>query len=366
MTDLPASLKTPKDEKFTGEVWALLIAGSYGYGNYRHQADVAHAYQVLAAGGVPDDHIVVMVYDDIASSIENPHKGQIFNRPGGPNVYKGMPKDYTGENVNVDTFLAVLNGKEDVPVALGSTGKTIKSKANDRVFVYYSDHGAPGILGMPTGDFLYADKLVKTLHKKAAENGFAEMVMYIEACESGSMFEGTLDDSLKIYAVTAANAAESSWGAYCPGQTPGPPPEFGTCLGDLFSISFLENDDATDLVKETLEQQFLLVRNRTSNNGTYEQGSHVLQFGSLAIDDEPVGDYQGEADTDMMQRVRSGCSRRAWGACASGRRTCCRCAGRCSAPARPQPARLLKPSCRRLSQSVRQSTPACVARWPGS
>ena len=113
-----------------GEVWALLIAGSYGYGNYRHQADVAHvsrsqiqqpcdpramatfsqcllsvlrgqhhgghlrmqAYQVLAAGGVPDDHIVVMVYDDIASSIENPHQGQVFNRPGGPNVYKGMPK----------------------------------------------------------------------------------------------------------------------------------------------------------------------------------------------------------------------------------------------------------------------------------
>ena len=114
--------------------------------------------------------------------------------------------------------------------------------------------------------------------------------MYIEACESGSMFEGTLDDSLKIYAVvrmpasqpaallprhpgaitdpscyvshpliqtssseidtllwslqTAANAAESSWGAYCPGQTPGPPPEYGTCLGDLFSISFLENECA--------------------------------------------------------------------------------------------------------------------------
>jgi legumain len=50
------------------------------------------AYQVLAAGGVPDDHIVVMVYDDIASSFENPHQGQIFNAPGGPDVYKGMPK----------------------------------------------------------------------------------------------------------------------------------------------------------------------------------------------------------------------------------------------------------------------------------
>lgn len=26
--------------------WALLIAGSNGWGNYRHQADVCHAYQV--------------------------------------------------------------------------------------------------------------------------------------------------------------------------------------------------------------------------------------------------------------------------------------------------------------------------------
>jgi len=43
-------------------------------------------------------------------------------------------------------------------------------------------------------------------------SGFAEMVIYIEACESGSIFQGTLDDGLKIYAVTAANAVESSWG----------------------------------------------------------------------------------------------------------------------------------------------------------
>jgi Peptidase C13 family len=37
-------------------------------------------------------------------------------------------------------------------------------------------------------------------------SGFAEMVMYIEACESGSIFEGILDDSLKIYAVVSEPA----------------------------------------------------------------------------------------------------------------------------------------------------------------
>ena len=38
-------------------------------------------------------------------------------------------------------------------------GKVLANAPADRVFVYYSDHGAPGILGMPSGPFLYADQL---------------------------------------------------------------------------------------------------------------------------------------------------------------------------------------------------------------
>mmetsp|Transcript_14739 Transcript_14739/g.44517 ORF Transcript_14739/g.44517 Transcript_14739/m.44517 type:complete len:505 (-) Transcript_14739:2015-3529(-) len=300
---LGSGLHATAGKPFTGEVWALLIAGSAGYGNYRHQADVAHAYQVLKKGGVPDDHIVVMMYDDVANDISNPHKGKLFNRPGGPDVYAGMPRDYTGNAVNADVFLQVLLGGKDAPTVLGSTGKVVNSTADDRVFVYYADHGAPGILGMPSSSPLYADQLLNTIRNKSAAGGFAEMVLYVEACESGSMFQGLLDDSLPIYAVTAANAFESSWGAYCPGQDPSPPLEFATCLGDLFSISFLEDDDEEDLINETMETQFEIVKRRTSQNGTYISGSHVLQFGDLAIDVEPVGDYQGEAGSDMLSPV---------------------------------------------------------------
>ena len=44
------------------------------------------------------------------------------------------------------------------------------------------------------------------------------MVLYIEACESGSMFEGLLPSNLGVYAVTASNSEESSWGTYCPSK----------------------------------------------------------------------------------------------------------------------------------------------------
>ena len=34
---------------------------------------------------------MVMMADDIANSPANPHPNQIFNRPGGPDVYDGVP-----------------------------------------------------------------------------------------------------------------------------------------------------------------------------------------------------------------------------------------------------------------------------------
>lgn len=46
---------------------------------------------MLSNGGLDDDHIVVMMADDLASNYMNPHPGKVFNRPGGHDVYKGVP-----------------------------------------------------------------------------------------------------------------------------------------------------------------------------------------------------------------------------------------------------------------------------------
>jgi legumain len=43
--------------------------------------------------------------------------------------------------------------------------------------VFYSDHGAAGVLGMPNGPFLYADEFIKALKKKHAKGGFMEAVL---------------------------------------------------------------------------------------------------------------------------------------------------------------------------------------------
>lgn len=72
---------------------------------------------------------------------------------------------------------------------------------------------------------------------------FKEMVMYIEACESGSMFENILKPDINVYAVSAANSKESSWGAYCYPDDTINGTHMGSCLGDLFSVNWMEDLD---------------------------------------------------------------------------------------------------------------------------
>lgn len=65
----------------------------------------------------------------------------------------------------------------------------------------------------------------------------------------------------------------------------------------LTDIDMRVCSDKADLTQETLEKQYELVQKRTSNNFTYNMGSHVMQFGALVIDEEPVADYLGEKNT---------------------------------------------------------------------
>ncbi|KAG6507599.1 hypothetical protein ZIOFF_032949 [Zingiber officinale] len=275
-----------------GTRWAVLIAGSKGFYNYRHQADICHAYQIMKNGGLKDENIIVFMYDDIAYNMENPRPGVIINHPEGGDVYAGVPKDYVGHDVNVNNFLAVLLG--DKTAVTGGSGKVVDSGPDDHIFIFYSDHGGPGVLGMPTYPYLYSDDLNDALKKKHAMGTYKSMVFYLEACESGSIFEGLLPEDINIYATTASNSYESSWGTYCPGEYPGPPLEFFTCLGDFSKLFFARIcSDIHNLRTETLKQQYRLVKIRTAVDSTYRYGSHVMQYGDLELNVQNLFLYVG-------------------------------------------------------------------------
>ncbi|XP_027725968.1 legumain [Vombatus ursinus] len=264
------------DAEDGGKHWIVIVAGSSGWDNYRHQADACHAYQIVHRNGIPDEQIIVMMYDDIADDQENPTKGIIINRPNGTDVYKGVPKDYTQDDVTPENFLAVLRGDAEAVKNKGS-GKVLKSGPKDHVFVYFTDHGAPGLLAFPNDD-LHVRDLNKTIHYMHQHKRYKKMVFYIEACESGSMMNH-LPDNINVYATTAANPAESSYACYFDEGR-------GTYLGDWYSVNWMEDSDVEDLTKETLHKQFQLVKKHTNT-------SHVMQYGNKTISHMKVMQFQG-------------------------------------------------------------------------
>jgi legumain len=118
---------------------------------------------------------------------------------------------------------------------------------------------------------------------------FNKLVFYLEACEAGSVFDKQLPANIEVYAVTASGTDESSWGTYCPGeegQNGGAMVagiDIESCLGDLFSVNWMEDADRVG-VKETLEAQYLTVQNKTDL-------SHVMQYGDVSYTDLPTGTF---------------------------------------------------------------------------
>ena len=62
---------------------------------------------------------------------------------------------------------------------------------------------------------VYAKDLNAALVEMKEKDMYNRLVFYLEACESGSMFKGILAEDTKVYATTAANEKESSFGTYC-------------------------------------------------------------------------------------------------------------------------------------------------------
>ncbi len=266
--------------------FAVLVAGSNGFWNYRHQTDICHSYQIMIKNGIPADNIIVLSYDDVANSSDNPVKGKLFNKPTydkpGTDVYEGCVIDYKGEGVTPENFIAVLTGD-----AKTAGGKVLKSTSDDKVFVNFADHGGPGLIAFPS-EYLYEKDLTAAFQKMYDTNMYSELVFYLEACESGSMF-ANLPTDINLYATSASSPTESSWGTYCPPDDVVGGISIGSCLGDLYSVNWMEDTDTADARTETLLTQFNNVAKLTDK-------SKVMQWGQLSIDAEVIGDFEGNLD----------------------------------------------------------------------
>lgn len=81
----------------------------------------------------------------------------------------------------------------------------------------------------------------------------------MQSCESGSMFVN-LPKNTRIYALSAANPSESSWGQFCAPDDVVGGKHIGSCLGDTFSVNFVQDTEKGTYDSETLLEQFQFIQ----------------------------------------------------------------------------------------------------------
>lgn len=183
--------------------YALVVAATSGWDNYRHQADALAMYQLLRSQGYDDDHIFLIMEDDIAGSPYNLNSGEVRVTPDGENLYHDVQVDYKMSDLYPSDVLNILEG---VPTAV--TPRVLPSTANDNVLVFWSGHGDYGLLNYGKS-YLYANDLSETLQRMAEQQRYRKLLMVIEACYSGSVFEKCLGNKGMLF-ITAANNSETS------------------------------------------------------------------------------------------------------------------------------------------------------------
>jgi len=263
--------------------WAVIYCGSRDFYNYRHTADSYYMhYLVRIENKLPKDRMILMCYDNIVDSPQNPFKGQIFRSLDHKNIYPGKDEiAYSGAATTAKNFYNVLLGDT-------SAGRALQSTENDNVMVFFDNHGGDGILGVPEGcgPYIYAKDLKNVLQQMYEKKMYKNLFFPITACYSGSVAK-VVDGVPKLYMMTASNDHESSYACLYDSS-------LGTYLSSEFSVVSQLYWEAHPTC--TIGESFEPIR-------TGVKQSHVCRYGDMSLEALPVSDFLGLPNS--VHRVRS-------------------------------------------------------------
>ncbi|MGN0257888.1 MAG: C13 family peptidase [Bacteroides sp.] len=245
--------------------WALLVAGSESWNNYRHQADVLNVYQLLKRQGWDDDHIILVMRDDLAYHGSNPYPGEIYASVGGENLYKNVQIDYRADTLATADICSILLGQRSshLPVV-------VESDAHSNLLFYWSGHGYPGYFSwLDIADHFTTDMLSQTLTTMQAESRYRKFLICTESCFSSSVVKAA-QGIPGVLSIASATETESS-------------------LSDNYSIAchtWLSDRFSNNLVECMSQTPEMTYRELYTYLVSHTIGSHVKifnapQFGNL-------------------------------------------------------------------------------------
>lgn len=222
-----SSQEDRKYPEYSGENWAVVIGTSDKWAYYRHQADALAMYQLLKRHGYDDDHIILIIADNIAYDSRNIYPGVVRVRPNGENVYEGAVVDYKIGDIKIPDLKAIMTGQksENYP-------EVITPDKHDNVVVFWCGHGSKNRLAWGSDEVVHGYQIADLIQSMT----YRKMLWSMDACYSGSIGEACEGISGVLF-ITAANAVETS-------KADMRDPDMGIWLSNGFTRGFQETVDA--------------------------------------------------------------------------------------------------------------------------
>ena len=268
-----------------GERWAVIVSPSTTWKNYRHQADAFAMYQLLRHHGYDEDHIILIVEDNLANSTDNKDfTGQIFVERGDDandsflnnDVRKNAVVDYHFSDLQPDDIGDILMGRSSARLP-----HVVRSTATSNVFFFWSGHGGsregPLWGNENASTYFGTDRIRRIVSEMAEARRYRRMMLAIETCYSGQWGEA-LTRTPDMLVLTAATPNETSKADVHDKQ-------LGVYLSNAFARTFRRDIDQNhnvtiyDLYKD-------LARTTT--------GSHVMLYNQLhygSVYNESMSEY---------------------------------------------------------------------------
>ena len=184
--------------------FAVVIGASDTWLNYRHQADALAMYQMLKSEGYDDDHIILIIEDNIAYDPRNVIPGNVRVTIDGENLYHDVKVDYKLSEISVNDLSDILSGKSSdrLPHVISPTG-------NDNLIMFWCGHGARNTLMWGSYDDVMGSDMNKIVGKLHSENRYRKLLFVLDACYSGTIGEA-IEGIPGALVFTAALANEPS------------------------------------------------------------------------------------------------------------------------------------------------------------
>ena len=253
--------------------YAVLVQGSNGWNNYRHQADVLSVYQMLKKKGFDDDHIILIIDKALASDAMNPEPGIIRAEDGGKDLMAGCSMDYDNADISPSDISNILLG-----VKTDKTPVVLPKDAGQNVLLFWSGHGhnhanngADELVwrNADVGRGMTADLLRQTISLMHQQGHYRKMFVLTEPCFS----EAVITPLVGIPGVLAMSSAGTFEQSFADNWST----ELGVWRCDRFSRNLVTHLTASPTT--TYRDLYLFCAQRTL-------GSHVhivnsAHFGNL-------------------------------------------------------------------------------------